>query len=688
MSKMPETEEELLAIDRRLMGFAALSNFGSQCSSSRYVMFSNFLGQYIPLEHGEPKIILSGVEKEFVKTLFGRKVKNDSRILGIIDRYDGKTVDRVNQSTEKFILYHDLVLDEINYINIPIYEKFSPKFGFSHREDPILDELEYGDEISSRTKLSRTNSENDDGDLCIGLNVNMCLASFKEGGEDAIVISDTLAKRGAFKTYETVKAQFGIKDLPLNLYGDDDNYKIMPDIGERVHESGILLATRHVHDNNDESMLPALMSRRHLAYQRPIFDNCVYVKDNTGVVIDIKVVHTPKIKKASTYTHIDEQMWKYVDSLSDFNKKFISTVETIQKDYEGTNTVIGDKLHKMMVDLYCVQDPKLVNIMSQEPLDLFMIEFTIEYNHELKIGTKMSGIYGDKGIVSKIIPEKDMPIDGNGIRADAIMDHKSVNSRMNAGKLFDGYVTTTSRMVQKYVREHSKVLDNKTVDHLWDYILGYLSILEVDQYQSYKSVTSMTDKKEVIKEIIEKEFYVMFPIDNKKRARLVVEDLDNSIYKLTKTPIKFNIEGVAKETTDPVAIETVYMLVLSKIADTWLATSTGKNNHFGVPISTSKNNKKRQPWSPNPVKTGETETRLYSAYVGREALAELRDRSASIETHKHMYRNILKADKPTRIDKVIDRNIVGFNNDKPVKLMESILNVGGVEIVFDEEREE
>ena len=386
--------DETLKIDRRFLGFAALSNFGNECSSSRYVMFSNFLGQYIPLNNGDVKITLSGVEEEFVKTLFSRKVVNDSKIVGIVDRYDGKTSDRITTSVERFIIYVDLVKDEIDVISIPIYEKFSPKFGFNHRHTDALDDLDYGDILEAGTKVSRTNSENDNGELCIGLNVNMCLTSLKDVGEDAVVISESLAERGRFKTYETTRFQFGTKDIPLNIYGDDIEYKIVPDIGEYVHDSGILFATRSVYENNDDGLLPALMSARHLRYPRPIFDKCYYPKDNGGKVIDIKVIHTPKTRNNGTFTRINEQMDKYVKSLEDFNNLFILTVEGIQKSY-GDTVKIGDKLHRMMVDIYSLRDNRLLNIANQEPLDLYTIDITLEFEHKLNIGMKLSGESGD-----------------------------------------------------------------------------------------------------------------------------------------------------------------------------------------------------------------------------------------------------------------------------------------------------
>ena len=289
--------------------------------------------------------------------------------------------------------------------------------------------------------------------------------------------------------------------------------------------------------------------------------------------------------------------------------------------------------------------------------------------------------------------------------ADAIMDQRSVASRMNSGKLYGGYITTSSRVVKQYVTDKlstvigesnlSKIMHVYDVDNslavviqeLWKYIVNYLEIIGGEQYPIYRDNTDVTIMISVLQEIIDREFYIVVPIDNQKSAKDIVLDLEKSIYRPIKKRLTYRLDGEEYTSDEPIAVETVYMLVLSKIADTWLASSTAKTNHFGVPISTSKHNKRRQPWSPNPVKTGETETRLYTAYAGREAMAELRDRSASIESHKHMYDNILKADVPTNIDKVINRDIQPYGNDKPVELFESILNVGGVETIFIDNEE-
>jgi hypothetical protein len=126
-------------------------------------------------------------------------------------------------------------------------------------------------------------------------------------------------------------------------------------------------------------------------------------------------------------------------------------------------------------------------------------------------------------------------------------------------------------------------------------------------------------------------------------------------------------------------------MILSKIADTWLGSSTTKVNHYGIPISTSRENKTLQPYTPNPVRTGEAESRLLTAYVGPEGIAELRNRSVSIDTHKYIYRKLLTHDDVANITRLVPRETFGYPGDKPVQILTEILRQGAIGLEYKED---
>ena len=96
-------------------------------------------------------------------------------------------------------------------------------------------------------------------------------------------------------------------------------------------------------------------------------------------------------------------------------------------------------------------------------------------------------------------------------------------------------------------------------------------------------------------------------------------------------------------------------MLLDKIADDWSSVSSGKLQHFGVLAPMTKTEKFALPYRNSPVRTiGETEGRIFSGYCGREAIAEMMDRSNSPNTQRAVVWNILNSQNPTNIDKIVD----------------------------------
>ncbi len=294
-----------------------------------------------------------------------------------------------------------------------------------------------------------------------------------------------------------------------------------------------------------------------------------------------------------------------------------------------------------------------------------------------------------------------MPVDKNGVRADIIMDPSSTISRMNVGRLYEAYIGSSSRIVKKHVtdelkRQHGEIsnrnLIKKTSDDdlkkLFNYVLEYLSIFNNLQFKQYSYIKNdVRIVSEILLEVLNNELYVFMPIDNENDAATITDVISNSKFTPLKDKITYNINGVKKTSEDDISIVPMYIILLSKLGDTWLSTSSSKVNHFGIPIGLSKVNKYRVPWSDNPTKNiSETEGRLFAGYAGRTALAELKDRANSMNTHKHIYRNILKSDIPSNIDNIVDRKVVPYGGDDSLNLVDSILLSGGCCISFVEEK--
>ncbi len=291
-----------------------------------------------------------------------------------------------------------------------------------------------------------------------------------------------------------------------------------------------------------------------------------------------------------------------------------------------------------------------------------------------------------------------MPMTKDGkTRADIIQDPASTISRMNIGRLYEQYISKCSRQVKEYIIDELLNIDElddldstidvisaDIIDSLFNRVVNFLGYIDTEQFTAYNNITKSADKREILKEIVNKELYVYYSVGSKKQAWKIVEDLKVSEFKADISPILFkNAEGVMVESKEDILIGPMYTILLAKIADTWLSTSGAKVNHFGLPTSISKNEKNRLPWRNSATKVlSETESRLYTSYCGEEFLAELKDRGTSIPAHEHTYRTILDADQPTNIERVVDRTKVPYGEDKAREVVDALLGCAGLEIAY------
>ena len=88
---------------------------------------------------------------------------------------------------------------------------------------------------------------------------------------------------------------------------------------------------------------------------------------------------------------------------------------------------------------------------------------------KVSIGDKMAGRHGNKGVVSTILPEEDMPFLPNGQPLDIILNPLGVPSRMNVGQLFETLLGMASHVIgENYMAQSfdEVIAPNASVDKL------------------------------------------------------------------------------------------------------------------------------------------------------------------------------------------------------------------------------
>ena len=87
-----------------------------------------------------------------------------------------------------------------------------------------------------------------------------------------------------------------------------------------------------------------------------------------------------------------------------------------------------------------------------------MVKVYVATKRKLSVGDKMAGRHGNKGVISRILPEEDMPYMPNGEPVELVLNPLGVPSRMNIGQILETHLGWAARglgeQIQKYLEEN------------------------------------------------------------------------------------------------------------------------------------------------------------------------------------------------------------------------------------------
>jgi DNA-directed RNA polymerase subunit beta len=140
------------------------------------------------------------------------------------------------------------------------------------------------------------------------------------------------------------------------------------------------------------------------------------------VIIPRGVKFTQTMLKEIDYLNINPSKWTTDKKKNDIVKTIIHNYILLYKDYDADhkrkkfNATVGDEMPAGIVQLAKVYVAK---------------------KRKIKVGDKMAGRHGNKGIVAKIVREEDMPFLEDGTPVDIVLNPLGVPSRMNLGQIYE-----------------------------------------------------------------------------------------------------------------------------------------------------------------------------------------------------------------------------------------------------------
>jgi DNA-directed RNA polymerase subunit beta len=111
---------------------------------------------------------------------------------------------------------------------------------------------------------------------------------------------------------------------------------------------------------------------------------------------------------------------------------------------QGEKLYATFKHHADRIDMQENEKNKLVNKLSRgDELPTGVLELVkvfIATKRSLSVGDKMAGRHGNKGVISKILPEEDMPFLEDGSPVEILLNPLGVPSRMNVGQILETHL--------------------------------------------------------------------------------------------------------------------------------------------------------------------------------------------------------------------------------------------------------
>ncbi len=228
----------------------------------------------------------------------------------------------------------------------------------------------------------------EEGELALGANVTIAYMSFDGlGYEDAIVISDRLVRDDVLTSVHIEEYDASVVDTKL---GPEETTRDIPNVGEEalrnLDENGIVVVGAEVGPND---------------------------------ILIGKIA-----PKGETELTAEERLLRAI-----FGEKAREVRDTSLRVPHGERgTVIEVKiLDKEKGD-------------ELEPGTNRKIVVKVAQMRKVVVGDKVAGRHGNKGVISKVVPQSDMPYLSDGTVVDVIISTLSVLSRMNLGQLLEAHL--------------------------------------------------------------------------------------------------------------------------------------------------------------------------------------------------------------------------------------------------------
>jgi len=205
---------------------------------------------------------------------------------------------------------------------------------------------------------------------------------------------------------------------------------------QSIEEDAIEQLTK---DRDDEIRILAESMKKDIA-------KLVIGKTSASKIVDVK--KRTLLKKGDKIT---KEVWLEIP--------FTYWKEITLAENDGSEEKLTNRLSVMERKIDFVKahfEEKLDKIKASDELPpgvIKMVKVYIAIKRKLSVGDKMAGRHGNKGVLSRILPEEDMPYFADGSTVDIILNPLGVPSRMNVGQILETHLGWAAKSIGEGLNE-------------------------------------------------------------------------------------------------------------------------------------------------------------------------------------------------------------------------------------------
>ena len=486
---------------------AALIPFLENDDANRALMGSNMQRQAVPLLRAESPFVGTGME---------RIVARDSGAAVVATR--GGVIDQVD-AIRVVVRVTDKIENDESAVDIYTLQKFQrSNQNTCINQRPIV---KVGDEVKAGDVIADGPST-DLGELALGRNVLVAFMPWHGYNfEDSILISERIVKDDVFTSIHIEEFEVMARDTKL---GPEDITRDIPNVGEEglrnLDEAGIVYLGAEVHPGDilvgkitpkgespmtpEEKLLRAIFGEkaadvRDTSMRLPpgvagtvvevrVFNRHGIDKDERAIAIEREEIERLSKDREDEQSILDRSIYARLKPLllgqtvasgpKEAKKGTKITEELLDELNTGLWWQIAvsddkvmekvDALHQQFQDarsrLHARFEEKIEKLQRGDELlpgVLKMVKVFVAVKRKLQPGDKMAGRHGNKGVISRILPQEDMPYLEDGTPVDICLNPLGVPSRMNVGQILETHLGWASRGLGVQI---SEMLDEHNID--------------------------------------------------------------------------------------------------------------------------------------------------------------------------------------------------------------------------------